>query len=146
MTLLDKKRMIASYWTKKVSQALTNDGDGFYSGYSGSNVYRVYRGTTENVYDNYTDIANVDNQLIDNGYMINGYKWLSRTAGDSDTFLTGVLSLTRPNKENVIITGDYSTTPTLGTWTRGDIIFSTHAGITGWICTATGTPGTWKQL
>ena len=78
--------------------------------------------------------------------MCNGYKWQSRTAGASDTFNTGLLSLSRSNKENVIITGDFTSTPTVGTWKRGDIIYSIHEGVTGWICTANGTPGTWKAL
>lgn len=39
--------------------------------------------------------------------------------------------------------------PTSGTWKRGDISFNTGAAAgtvtgAGWICTAAGTPGTWK--
>jgi hypothetical protein len=49
-----------------------------------------------------------------------------------------------------------SAAPTTGTWTKGDICFNTspdddtgpHSATTtegvGWICTATGTPGTWR--
>lgn len=37
--------------------------------------------------------------------------------------------------------------PTTGTWNRGDIIHNTAPspmGFAGWICTTSGTPGTWK--
>lgn len=146
VTLLDKQRMIASFWNKKLNQAMTNNGGGFLVGSANSNVYRIYRGTADESYTDYVDVANINTTLFDNGYMLNGYKWQSREASNIDTFLTGVLTLNRPNKDNVIITGDYSATPTVGTWKRGDIIFSTHAGITGYICIADGTPGTWKQL
>lgn len=36
--------------------------------------------------------------------------------------------------------------PSTGTWSTGDIVFSTapaHIGFIGWVCTAGGTPGTW---
>lgn len=37
--------------------------------------------------------------------------------------------------------------PTTGTWARGDIVYDatpSSGGHVGWICTAGGTPGTWK--
>lgn len=37
--------------------------------------------------------------------------------------------------------------PTTGTWLRGDIVFDltpTAGSFIGWVCTASGTPGTWK--
>lgn len=37
--------------------------------------------------------------------------------------------------------------PTTGDWVRGDIVFATNpsaSGFIGWVCTASGTPGTWK--
>lgn len=42
-----------------------------------------------------------------------------------------------------------SAAPTLGTWFAGDIIYNsnpTASGFIGWICTASGTPGTWKTF
>jgi hypothetical protein len=36
--------------------------------------------------------------------------------------------------------------PTLGTWTRGDVVFNSNAAVgqpKGWRCTVSGTPGTW---
>jgi Pectate lyase superfamily protein len=37
--------------------------------------------------------------------------------------------------------------PTSGTWSKGDLIYNTNptaGGYVGWICTVSGTPGTWK--
>lgn len=37
--------------------------------------------------------------------------------------------------------------PTSGTWSVGDIRWNTSptaGGYVGWVCTASGTPGTWK--
>ncbi len=39
--------------------------------------------------------------------------------------------------------------PTSGAWARGDIVWNVSpaaGGFAGWICTATGTPGTWKTF
>jgi hypothetical protein len=41
-----------------------------------------------------------------------------------------------------------STAPTSGSWGRGDIVFNmapSASGFVGWVCTAGGTPGTWKS-
>ena len=45
--------------------------------------------------------------------------------------------------------GFYSAAPTTGTWTRGTIIYNSvpaSAGYVGWVCTASGTPGTWNTF
>lgn len=42
-----------------------------------------------------------------------------------------------------------SAAPTTGTWQQGDIIYNTApaaGGTIGWVCTAAGTPGTWKTF
>lgn len=39
--------------------------------------------------------------------------------------------------------------PSSGTWTRGDVVFNSSAtsgGAAGWMCVASGTPGTWKAM
>ena len=39
--------------------------------------------------------------------------------------------------------------PTTGTWTQGDICYKINpvaSGVPGWVCVATGTPGTWKAM
>lgn len=39
--------------------------------------------------------------------------------------------------------------PTTGTWAQGDIVWNTSvaaSGTVGWVCTADGTPGTWKTF
>ncbi len=47
---------------------------------------------------------------------------------------------------NKIITG--TAAPTTGTYTAGDMVIasSANASAFGWICTVSGTPGTWKVL
>lgn len=45
--------------------------------------------------------------------------------------------------------GHGTAAPTTGVWKRGDIVFNTSAaasGKAGWICTTSGTPGTWKAF
>ena len=45
--------------------------------------------------------------------------------------------------------GSYSAVPSTGTWTRGDIVYNStpaSAGYVGWVCTASGTPGTWATF
>jgi hypothetical protein len=42
-----------------------------------------------------------------------------------------------------------SAAPTTGTWVRGDIVWDdtpSAGGTMGWVCTASGTPGTWKTF
>jgi hypothetical protein len=42
-----------------------------------------------------------------------------------------------------------SAAPTVGTWVRGDWVFNStpsSGGPPGWVCTAGGTPGTWKAM
>jgi hypothetical protein len=39
--------------------------------------------------------------------------------------------------------------PTAGTWTVGQIVFNsapTAGGVIGWVCTTSGSPGTWKEF
>lgn len=39
--------------------------------------------------------------------------------------------------------------PTTGTWKRGDIVWNSapsNGGAPGWMCTAAGTPGTWRAM
>jgi len=45
--------------------------------------------------------------------------------------------------------GLYSAAPTTGTWKRGTVIYNSapsSAGFVGWVCTASGTPGTWRTF
>lgn len=44
--------------------------------------------------------------------------------------------------------GSAGAAPSSGTWERGDVVFNTDpsaGGFIGWVCTASGTPGTWKS-
>lgn len=52
-----------------------------------------------------------------------------------------------PNYGHTVIFGDAA--PTTGTWGRGDIVYDntpTAGSFIGWVCTASGTPGTWKTF
>lgn len=49
----------------------------------------------------------------------------------------------------VLVTGYYNATPAAGTWYAGQRIYDfspSSGGIEGWICTVSGTPGTWKNF
>jgi Pectate lyase superfamily protein len=51
-------------------------------------------------------------------------------------------------KQNVRNSGS-EILPAAGTWTKGDLIYNTNptpGGYVGWICTVSGTPGTWKEF
>lgn len=112
------------------------------------NILRIYRGTSSESYTHYVDIPNPKNMnLIDNGYSVNGFKWIA--TNDS------VPSLNTPPQINRIDTfvsilvkcRGYSA-PSYGTWSQGDVIERINPsanGNLGWICTESGTPGTWKE-
>ena len=47
------------------------------------------------------------------------------------------------------MTGYYGAAPTAGTWSQGDLVYHyapVAGGNVGWVCTAAGTPGTWKTF
>ena len=51
-----------------------------------------------------------------------------------------------PNKQNQL---NGIAAPTTGTWVLGDMVYNTaptSGGYVGWICTAAGTPGTWRTF
>jgi hypothetical protein len=118
-----------------------------------NSIVRIYRGTTSGTYNEYVDIPNALYTVFDNGISANGYAWKSITpvsTPDVQNTITGCIS----NAGLVIARG--TSTPTIGTWSTGDIIYSTSsteqgtAGskyiVIGWQCVAGGTPGTWLQM
>lgn len=61
----------------------------------------------------------------------------------------GLLGLNIHDFENTGVRYEDTTAPTIGTWEKGDIIYNENVvagGSIGWVCTATGTPGTWKTF
>mgnify|MGYP001017801579 CR=1 FL=1 len=69
--------------------------------------------------------------------------------------LASVLVLNNPGATNgVLLIGPTkhsggTAAPTTGTWARGDVMWNTApaaGGAPGWVCTAAGTPGTWKAM
>jgi len=81
-------------------------------------------------------------------------------ANNIGTFLTiGGVPFIRGDLGNVIANQDGAANavrifqsglaPSAGTWRRGDIVYNTApsgSGFIGWVCTASGTPGTWKTF
>jgi hypothetical protein len=54
--------------------------------------------------------------------------------------------LQTPNGGNITSGSSF---PTTGTWAKGDIVFNSSpnaGGTPGWVCTTSGTPGTWKAM
>ena len=99
---------------------------------------RIYRGTSNNNYNNYIDLVNYNLSVCDNGNIIGGNIWKERTAGAIDSYLTATNIIW--NGKNVIVFAE--SLPSTGTWKKGDIIINSNG--TRHICTASGTPGTWN--
>ena len=90
----------------------------------------------------------MSSNVVDNGAVINGCKWNSRTTGDVDTILSAYSYEFKDDlHQNVIV---YTTaTPSAGLWKQGDVIINTSptsGSYEKWICVADGTPGTWKGV
>lgn len=63
------------------------------------------------------------------------------------TTVSGVLAVT--NRATIYSEVFGNVVPTIGYWYEGDRVNASSAGFTnhpGWLCTASGTPGTWKQM
>ena len=115
------------------------------------NTLRIFRGTASGVYTAYVDIPNPKTvNLYDNGYSINGYKWITINSSDVVTTTNGIAALNRTDIfDKVLVKGYGYGDPSVGTWKQGDIIERQNpyaGGNCGWICTAEGTPGTWKSF
>jgi hypothetical protein len=71
-------------------------------------------------------------------------------SSSTGTVFTGMTLVgTRDWGNSVNTVGWASAAPAAGAWLRGDIIWNTApsaAGTPGWVCTAAGTPGTWKAM
>lgn len=113
------------------------------------NVLRIYRGTSSGTYTHYVDIPNPKNMnLSDNGYSVNGYKWIA--TNDSVPSLNSANYLERIDTftTTLVKCKGYSV-PSYGTWNQGDIIERINPsanGNLGWVCTSQGNPGTWKDF
>lgn len=145
--MLDIKRLLTyNNYKQKSSLNLTFNGDGFTAYQITRNQWRAYRGTSDNLYNVFCDFGCITNGIYDNGFMLNGNKWISRTVGNIDIMNRAYIGC-RYLGNNIIT---YMTQlPTVGNWLAGDIIYnynpSTGANI-GWICKSSGTPGTWISL
>lgn len=124
-----------------VSPATTNfrtGGIAAYNDTSGSKTVE-YITITNNVMRNGNGIA-IQTYYLENSTVDGNTVWNSN--GDIvDTGSTTLLANAN--------TGLYSAAPTAGTWKRGTVIYNSvpsSAGFVGWVCTASGTPGTWNTF
>jgi hypothetical protein len=117
----------------------TNIRTGGIVAYSDGGKILEYITIANNVVRNGNGIA-IQTYFIENSTIDGNIIWNSN--GDIvDTSSTTLLS-------NAVI-GQYTAAPTTGTWTRGTVIYNStpsSAGFVGWVCTASGTPGTWKTF
>lgn len=107
---------------------------------------RLYRGTSTGVYDKYVDIGIVTgSKLEDFGNDVNGVVWKNRTASAIDSINQCNLAEYKSN-----ITAYMSSNVAYGTWYKNDKLIRTGAvnssDVAERLCTAYGTPGTWKNL
>ena len=108
---------------------------------------RVMRGNSPTSYTNYVDVITYDGSIIDNGQICNGKIWNTYEEQKSDTDGNYFLNSLRYNGDNVITFRN--SLITFGEWKKGDIIYKDNfvkGESKGWICTESGTPGTWIEL
>lgn len=110
---------------------------------------RIYRGSSNTVFEKYVDIPYcVSRVLIDTGEDINGFPWKDNENADAAFYpLNPITKIDYDTNDAGKLIAYSKAIPTLGTWKKGDIIYNTNptsGSYLGWICTADGTPGTWK--
>ena len=145
--LLDLQRLLTcNNYKQKFSQNLTYGGLGFCVYDISVSPWRIYRGTKDNLYNSYVDLGVIRGALFDNGFMINGNKWITRNESNIDS-LNNIYVGCRYIGNNIITYMEQL--PTTGTWNTGDIIYNCNPSTgedIGWICKLGGTPGTWISL
>ena len=118
--------------TAEASGNVTNGGDivvlditlGLNEG-NDNRIYRVYRGSATNSFDSVVDIAACGmTRFYDDGLSINGWGWVSRTAGPPETLNVGGKAGRIEMTEGVssIVIGGAATLPTEGSYRAGDIM------------------------
>lgn len=152
--LTDKGRLLGrTQISAEESIAATNGGNGVrldlsYGDRVNSGIVRVYRGTSTGSYNKYVDIPAFSmGRLYDDGVNLNGYPWVSRSAGAVDTL--NAIGLYSSRYQLGIVELRASAPPTVGAWTQADTIYRTNpaaAGKIGWVVTTAGSPGTIKQF
>jgi len=153
--LYDINRVVGTDNTNaEVSASLTNGGNGMlFSVESGNRpencMLRLYRGTTTGSYDEYVDVPLVNaKHIYDKGTNIAGYAWKSRTAGIMDAS-ADIQEIQIDHKRFVGYSDTIPSGLSGGTFTRGDRVYRlspSASGTMGWVCTSSGSPGTWKTF
>jgi len=107
---------------------------------------RIYRGQSASMYDFYADIPVFSlNNLFDSGDRISGFAWIARSVGGVDSIID--MEQVGGNQDHFI--GVDSTIPsTGGNFAVGDRVINSVPAVgqpKGWVCTVSGTPGTWES-
>lgn len=152
--LYDVPRMVGqSNLDPEASIALTNAANGVLVPFSlssrkDSGIIRLYRGTTTNSYDFYVDIPLLAFKfLYEDGNNVNGFPWLSRSAGAMDA-VTNDVSTARWSGTKFEGWRDATPTASDGTFQAGDLMWkeTPTAGVVGQSCLTSGGPGTWNDF
>lgn len=128
IVLYDNLRKLGRNSTSaEVSYVATNGGNGArlvldFGGKPKLGKVRMYRGTAPGSYDNYADVDCCGAvYLNDNGVDVNGFAWVARTAGATDTINSSL------NDSNIAWRGEMcevtaGVQPSTGSWRLGDFV------------------------
>ena len=111
--------------------------------YKGSK-WRVYRGTSADTYDKVVEYSHAIGDVLDNGNMLNGYKWNDRTAGAADVINSISNNTLTKYDENDNIVCHMAATPTSGTWKVDDIVITPTKVYR--CSTSNNTGGVWTEI
>lgn len=131
-------------YSKTFNVSLTNGQGGMRATamYKGSK-WRVYRGTESGTYDKICEYSHNIGDCLDNGFMVNGFKWSDRTAGDVDSINSISNNTLTKYDENDNIICHMASTPTSGTWKVDDIVITSTKV---YRCTNGANGGTWVEV
>ena len=132
-------RVSGTWGTLSGVSATLNSGDNFATiTVSGADRLKIYGGCFITIgAATGLEVADVIGSTI---YLVNTYSGGTQTNQTVDFFNTGFVRQVSENATAV---------PTTGTWFIGDLtwnVAATSGGTPGWVCTAAGTPGTWKAM
>ena len=126
---------------------------------STSNTFRTENGSYYLMWSDLFVLSRGDTFMVANPYMVGGADGVANNAAPNRAYAFGCTSSAIGS--SIVIEGvqekNFTQTknpvlqlygpPTTGTWRRGDIVYNyepSPGGYVGWVCTAAGTPGTWK--
>lgn len=120
---------------------------------SGGQLYTYSAGTTTplTTYSEATgQNANANPIVLDSAGRVSGEVWLTSNVAYKFVLKTSTgTTLWTCDSISAVPRVANTGIPTTGLWNQGDIIWNsapTSGGYAGWICTVSGTPGTWKTF